>query len=93
MRAVRLTTSGDRRSPRLQDEPLPTPGRNEALVRVHAASLNYRDQAILAGHYWGAVKNNGVPLSDGAGEVGAVGADVTRVKVSSITRRAARSPW
>jgi NADPH:quinone reductase-like Zn-dependent oxidoreductase len=50
-------------------------------MRVHAASLNFRDQAILRHQYGGPVKENVVPLSDGAGEVVAVGPDVTRVKI------------
>ena len=81
MKAIRLTTSGDQPTLTLQEEPQPTPGRHEVLVRVHAASLNFRNQAILDGNYGGPVKNNVVPLSDGAGEVVAVGADVTRVQV------------
>jgi NADPH:quinone reductase-like Zn-dependent oxidoreductase len=46
-------------------------------VRVHATSLNYRDQAIAQGQYFGsAITVAGVPLSDGAGVVEAVGAGV-----------------
>lgn len=79
MKAVRLTS--DQASLELHDEPLLTCGRHEVLVRVHAASLNFRDQAIVNNGYRGSVKKNVVPLSDGAGEVVAVGPDVTRVKV------------
>ncbi|MEU1984475.1 NAD(P)-dependent alcohol dehydrogenase [Nocardia sp. NPDC019395] len=81
MKAVRLTPEGDRKKPELRDEPVPVPERQEVLIRVHAASLNFRDQAILAGQYPGSVRAEGIPLSDGAGEVVAVGSDVTRVKV------------
>lgn len=57
----------------------PVPGPGEVLVRVHACSLNYRDQLIPLGRYMGgAVDRDTVPLSDGAGEVAAVGAGVTR---------------
>jgi len=35
----------------LEDAPLPEPGPGEVRVRVHAASLNYRDQIILTGQY------------------------------------------
>lgn len=59
----------------------PEPGEGQVLVRVHAASLNYRDQAIVTGNYFGGVlKRDTVPLSDGAGEVVAVGPDVSRFK-------------
>lgn len=57
--------------------PRPDPAPGEVLVRVHATSLNFRDQAIAKGHYFGgAIKVAGVPLSDGAGVVEAVGAGV-----------------
>jgi NADPH:quinone reductase-like Zn-dependent oxidoreductase len=60
----------------------PKPARNEVAVRVHAVSLNRRDLLMRAGRYGlGATKDGGIPLSDGAGEVIAVGADVTRFKV------------
>ena len=58
--------------------PRPDPGPGEVLVRVRATSLNYRDQAIARGKYIGsAIKTAGVPLSDGAGVVEAVGAGVS----------------
>ena len=60
--------------------PRPEPGPGEVLVRVHATSLNYRDQAIAIGRYFGsAIKAAGSPLSDGAGVVEAVGAGVKSV--------------
>ncbi len=65
----------------LIDAPTPEPGPGEVAIRVHACSLNYRDQAIIRGVYMGGpVPAPIVPLSDGAGEVLAVGAGVTRFK-------------
>ncbi|MBN8818273.1 MAG: NAD(P)-dependent alcohol dehydrogenase [Sphingomonas sp.] len=58
------------------------PGAGEVAIRVRACSLNYRDQAIVLGRYMGGpVPTPIVPLSDGAGDVIAVGAGVTRFKV------------
>jgi len=58
----------------------PTPGHRQVLVKVAACSLNYRDLGIVRGSYRMPVAANIVPLSDGAGEVVAVGDGVTRVK-------------
>lgn len=55
----------------------PRPGPHEVLVRMRAASLNFRDLAIVSGKYFlGPLARNTIPLSDGAGEVAAVGAEV-----------------
>jgi NADPH:quinone reductase-like Zn-dependent oxidoreductase len=60
--------------------PDPSPGPGQAVVRVRACSINYRDLAVMRGAYGAGVKPPLIPLSDGAGEVVAVGPDVTRVK-------------
>lgn len=58
------------------------PGPGQITIRVRAVSLNYRDLMILTGHYGGGSPPPGlIPLSDGAGEVTAVGDGVLRVKV------------
>ncbi len=59
----------------------PRPGPGQAVVRVRACSLNYRDLVVSKGGYGRTVKPPLTPLSDGAGEVMAVGEGVTRVKV------------
>lgn len=56
------------------------PGPREVLVRVRASSLNRRDLLIHRGLYPAGDRASVVPLSDGAGEVVAVGAGVTRVR-------------
>lgn len=66
---------------RRAERPDPKPGPNEVLVRIRAASLNYRDLAVVTGRYFGgAVQRDTIPLSDGAGEVTAVGPGVTKLK-------------
>ncbi len=58
----------------------PEPGPNQVLVRMHAWSLNYRDLLALAGRYNPRMKLPQIPLSDGAGEVVAVGSEVRSVR-------------
>ena len=66
----------------LVEVPRPTPARGQVAVRVHAVSLNRRDLLMQAGRYGPSSSTaGGVPLSDGAGEVIAVGNGVTRFKV------------
>ena len=63
----------------LEERPDPTPGPGEVLIRIMSCSINYRDFAVAAGKYFGgALKAPAVPLSDGAGQVVAVGPGVTR---------------
>ena len=57
--------------------PCPSPGPHEVLVRVRANSLNYRDLMIAGGNYGPGIALPLVPLSDGAGEIAAVGEAVT----------------
>ena len=59
----------------------PQPGLAEVVVKFHAASLNYRDLLFARGTYNPKARFPVVPLSDGAGEVVATGAEVTRWKV------------
>ena len=59
----------------------PRPGTKEILLRLRASSLNYRDLMVLKGGGRGPTKLGVIPLSDGAGEIAAMGAGVTRVKV------------
>ena len=67
---------------RLDETDIPQPGPGEVLVRVRACSLNYRDQIIPLGFYMGGVvQQDTVPLSDGAGEIAAVGEGVASLKV------------
>ena len=60
---------------------VPEPRAGEVLIRVRACSLNFRDTLVARGAYGGPPPAGLVPLSDGAGEVVAIGAGVTRVAV------------
>ncbi|KAI9821768.1 MAG: hypothetical protein M1827_002349 [Pycnora praestabilis] len=55
-------------------------GEHDVLVKMHAASLNYRDLIIPKGQYPFPKKDGVVPGSDGAGTVEETGSRVTRFK-------------
>jgi NADPH:quinone reductase-like Zn-dependent oxidoreductase len=62
------------------ERPRPQPGPRQLVVRVRAVSLNYRDLLHVLG-YADRDRWPLVPCSDGAGEVVAIGRDVTRFRV------------
>jgi NADPH:quinone reductase-like Zn-dependent oxidoreductase len=64
----------------LVERPDPRPGPGQALVRLRAASLNFRDLLTVQGTYNPKQKLPLVPGSDGAGEVVETGEGVTRVR-------------
>ncbi|GJD39262.1 MULTISPECIES: NAD(P)-dependent alcohol dehydrogenase [Methylobacterium] len=65
----------------LGEAPVPTPTSNEVLIRVAAVSLNYRDKLVVEGELLpDRPAMPFVPVSDMAGEVVAIGADVSRFK-------------
>ena len=61
------------------ERPDPVPGPGQALVRLRAASLNFRDLLTVQGKYNPKLKLPIIPCSDGAGEVMAVGTPANRV--------------
>ena len=79
MRAFQITQFG-LENLHLVDLPTPACGDGMVLIRVHATSLNYRDLLMVRGTYDPKLKMPRIPLSDGAGEVVAVGSGVTRFK-------------
>lgn len=77
MRAYRLLDN----TIELSERDDPKPGPTGILIRVRAASINRRDLMLRDGAYPLPARPGVVPLSDGAGEVVAVGTDVTRFTV------------
>lgn len=62
----------------LEEVPVPEPSHGEVRVRVRAVSLNYRDQLVLnESPGWGIGAEPLVPISDGAGEIDAIGDGVS----------------
>jgi NADPH:quinone reductase-like Zn-dependent oxidoreductase len=82
MRAYQLSKGGAgiEALARVERPDPPKPGHRQVLVRVRACSLNFRDLGIVRGSYRMPVRDNVIPLSDGAGEVLEVGPGVTRFK-------------
>lgn len=62
----------------------PSPGLCDVVLRMRAVALNHRDLAIARRQYHVAVEEPLIPVFDGAGEVIAVGLDVTRVRIGEL---------
>ena len=76
MKAYTLEPDGTAYRLSLDDRPMPEPGPGQVRVKVHAASLNYRDLIALQNKA-GRKVGGRVPVSDGAGVISAVGPDVS----------------
>jgi len=81
MKAIQLKNGFGFEELTLVELEIPTPGPQEVLIRMRAASLNYRDLVILSGLMPIDIKFPFIPISDGAGEVVAVGQGVTKFQV------------
>lgn len=66
------------KSLQLKDVPVPELGADGVLVKVKATSLNFRDLLVTTNLYPAADRAGFIPVSDGAGEVVAVGSNVTK---------------
>ncbi|MDP5054437.1 MAG: NAD(P)-dependent alcohol dehydrogenase [Congregibacter sp.] len=75
MQCVHLVKPGGLDHLTLAEAPERPPGAGELQVRIHASSLNFHDYLVAAGLL--PVSDGRVPMSDGAGEVMAVGEGVT----------------
>ncbi len=84
IRQYQLEREGKQFRLAMKTVPRPVAANGQVLVRVRAVSLNQRDLLVLRGQYGaggGGDMSGHVPLSDGAGEVIAVGAGARRFKV------------
>lgn len=92
MRAIQLSAFGlDHLDP--VDLPTPRPGPHDVLVRMEAASLNFRDHMLVNGDLYRGVPLPIVPVSDGAGTVQEVGGAVTRLKPGDRVTTFYKSRW
>jgi NADPH:quinone reductase-like Zn-dependent oxidoreductase len=66
---------------KMVEAPVPQPGAHQVLIKVYATSLNRHDIFVLHGQFPVGTRQTLVPVSDGAGEVVAKGAAVTRFHV------------
>ncbi|MBW4422514.1 MAG: NAD(P)-dependent alcohol dehydrogenase [Myxacorys californica WJT36-NPBG1] len=80
MKAYQIQTASGIDALTIAELPDPQPGAGQILINVRATSLNYRDTVVVQGLYPGQTLPL-IPISDGAGEVVAIGEGVTRVKV------------
>jgi NADPH:quinone reductase-like Zn-dependent oxidoreductase len=80
MKAYRVERPGSFTGLVVREEAAPVPAQHQVVVGMKAVSLNYRDLLVALGRYpVPTLRPHVIPLSDGAGEVIAVGRDVTRV--------------
>ncbi len=79
MKTAQVTSISSPDGLKFVDLPDPTPAAGQVLVSVRAASLNFRDLMVISGNY-GKLDLPRVPLSDGAGEILAVGEGVVQWK-------------
>ena len=82
MKVAVLEAVGSLDNIRIVERPEPKPGPREVLVRLRAASLNFRDLVVVEGGYGARQKKqNLVMLSDGAGEIVELGSEVADWRV------------
>lgn len=93
MRVYELQNAGGIDSLKLLERPTPRPGPDEVLLRITAATLNYRDLLTIKGGYGSRQKLPLIPLSDAAGVVEAVGPGVTRFKTGDRAINAFFPNW
>ena len=80
MKAIRVYAHGGPEVLKLEEQPRPTPGSEQVLIRIHAAGVNPVDTYIRAGAY--SISNLPyTPGFDAGGVVEAVGEKVSRFKV------------
>ncbi|CAB1369586.1 zinc-dependent alcohol dehydrogenase family protein [Denitratisoma oestradiolicum] len=83
MRAYEMGSQSGLPSLQMAERPDLIPGPDEVVLKVRSVCLNHRDLLALSGAYGAKRPSNRIPVSDGIGEVLAVGADVVNIQVGS----------
>ena len=78
---------------RIVERETPLPAAGEVLVKLHAASVNYRDVMVVSGTYNPRMKLPATPFSDGAGEVIEIGEGVTNWSIGDRVCSTVISGW
>jgi len=86
-----MEMAGPGLAPTAVERIVPVPAPNEAVVRVHASSMNFHDVVYLMGLLNGPWPR--VPMSDGAGEVVSTGEQVTKVQIGDRVIGAFHPGW
>lgn len=93
MRAVVIEGAFGVENLRVVERPDPTPAPREVVVRLRAASLNYRDLLVVLGQYNPRQPLPLVPLSDGVGDVVAIGDGVKRFSIGDRVSPIFATAW
>ncbi len=93
MQSYRIDQPGSLDGLKRYDEHVPVPAPGQVLVKLRARSLNYRDILILQQRYPFPPRTGVVPLSDGAGEVVALGSGESTLKIGDRVAAAYFPRW
>lgn len=81
MKAYQIVSDGGVDALALNDIAMPEPAPGEVLIQVKASSINYRDLSTIENPVPRGIPYPRIPNSDAAGEIVAVGANVSRFKI------------
>lgn len=95
VRSYYVRAGGGLESLHLRERELLSPGAGQVLVRIAATSLNYRERMIIVDdRYPLPIKRpEFIPVCDGAGEVMAIGPDVTKVGIGDRVAGSVFARW
>ena len=91
MRQIQIQKPGGLENLKLEKVDSPDLQSNEVLMQISASSLNYHDLMVALGLI--PTEDKRIPLSDGAGEIIEVGAEVTKWKVGDKVSSVCLPNW